>query len=103
MFSELTSTHILIFSSLLFTLGIIGVLIRRNAIIIFMSIELMLNAANINLIGFSRFLPDLTGQIFTVFVICVAAGEVAVGLAIIIALFRNKETVSVDEINLMKW
>ncbi len=93
----------MVFSILLFAIGVIGVLVRRNVIIIFMSIELMLNAANINLIGFSRFLPDLTGQIFGVFVICVAAGEVAVGLAILIALYRNKETVNVDEINLMKW
>lgn len=103
MLESLTPIHILIFSVLLFSIGVIGVLVRRNAIIIFMSIELMLNAANINLIGFSRFLPDLTGQIFAVFVICVAAGEVAVGLAILIALYRNKETVNVDEINLMKW
>jgi NADH-quinone oxidoreductase subunit K len=103
MLGSLTPMHIMIFSVILFTIGVIGVLVRRNAIIIFMSIELMLNAANINLIGFSRFLPDLTGQIFAVFVICVAAGEVAVGLAILIALYRNKETVNVDEINLMKW
>lgn len=93
----------MIFSVLLFAIGVIGVLVRRNVIIIFMSIELMFNAANINLIGFSRFLPDLTGQIFSVFVICVAAAEVAVGLAIVIALYRNKETVNVEEINLMKW
>jgi NADH-quinone oxidoreductase subunit K len=94
--------HVLIFSLLLFAIGIIGVLTRRNAIIILMSIELMLNAANINFIAFSRQLNNLMGQVFGVFTIAVAAGEVAVGLAIVLALFRNRDTVLVDQIHIMK-
>jgi NADH-quinone oxidoreductase subunit K len=94
--------HVLIFSLLLFAIGMIGVLTRRNAIIILMSIELMLNAANINLIAFSRQLNDIAGQVFGVFTIAVAAGEVAVGLAVILALFRNRDTVNVDEVHIMK-
>ena len=94
--------HILIFSFALFVIGVVGVLTRRNAIIVLMSIELMLNAANINFIAFSRLLSDLTGQIFSIFVIVTAAGEVAVGLAIIISLFRNTESINVDEITLLK-
>ena len=96
------SWHILIFSMILFTVGMLGVLTRRNAIIVLMGIELMLNSANINFIAFSRQLGDLAGQIFGIFTIVVAAGEVAVGLAIIIALFRNKDTINIDEINIMK-
>lgn len=96
------SSHIMIFSMILFTVGMLGVLTRRNAIIVLMGIELMLNSANINFIAFSRQLGDLAGQIFGVFTIVVAAGEVAVGLAIIIALFRNKDTINIDEINIMK-
>ena len=95
-------SHILVFSMLLFTIGLIGVLTRRNAIIVMMGIELMLNSANINFIAFSQKLGDLAGQIFSVFTIVVAAGEVAVGLAIIIALYRNKDTINVDEVNIMK-
>ncbi len=97
------TTHYLVLSSLVFTIGVVGVLTRRNIIIIFMSIELMLNAVNINLIAFSDRLQDLGGQVFAIFVIVVAAAEAAVGLGIIIALFRNKETVLIDEIDLMKW
>ena len=92
----------LILSAFLFVLGVIGVATRRNALIIFMSIELMLNAANINLIAFSHYLQDLTGQIFVIFVITVAAAEAAVALALIILLARNRGTVYVDEFNLMK-
>ena len=95
--------HLLILSLILVIIGIAGVLIRRNVIIILMSIELILNAANINLVAFSRQWNNLTGQIFGVFNITIAAAEVAVGLAIVIALFRNRETVNVDEMNLMKW
>lgn len=95
-------SHVLIFSFALFLIGVVGVLTRRNAIIVLMSIELMLNAANINFIAFSRLLSDLGGQIFSVFVIVTAAGEVAVGLAIILSLFRNRETVLVDEMDLLK-
>ncbi len=94
--------HVLVFSMLLFIIGLAGVLTRRNAIIVLMGIELMMNSANINFVAFSRQLGDLAGQIFSVFNIVVAAGEVAVGLAIIIALFHNKDTISIDEVNIMK-
>jgi NADH-quinone oxidoreductase subunit K len=90
-------------SSILFAIGVIGVLVRRNAIIIFMSIELMFNSINLSLISFSSFLGDVTGQILVFFIIAVAAAEAAIGLAIIIALFRNKGTVNIDEINILKW
>lgn len=95
--------YYLALSALLFSIGVIGVLTRRNAIIVFMSIELMLNAVNLTLIAFSSFLSDSTGQVFVFFVIAVAAAEAAIGLSIIIALFRNKATLNIDEINLMKW
>jgi len=94
--------HYLVLSSIVFTIGVIGVLTRRNVIIILMSIELMLNSVNLNLIAFSDHLQDLSGQVFAVFVITVAAAEAAVGLGIVIALFSNKETVNVDEIDLLK-
>ncbi len=87
----------------MFIIGSVGVLSRRNAIIILMSIELMLNGVIVTLVAFSQRLADLGGQMFALFVIAVAAAEAAVGLAIIIALFRNKGTVNVDEINLLKW
>lgn len=96
-------SYYLILSAVLFTVGVIGVLVRRNAIVIFMSIELMLNAVNLSFVAISKHLDSLDGQIFVFFVMTVAAAEVAVGLAIIINLFRNKETVNVDEINIMKW
>ena len=95
--------HLLVLSLVLLASGSARVLIRRNVIIILMSIELILNAANINFVAFSRQWQNLTGQIFGVFNITIAAAEVAVGLAIVIALFRNRETVNVDEMNLMKW
>ncbi len=95
--------HYLILSVVLFTIGVIGVLSRRNILIILMSIELMMNAVNINLIAFSSQLQDVIGQVFAVFVIVVAAAEAAVGLGIVIAMFSNKETVNVGEIDLMKW
>ncbi len=95
--------HLLVLSLVLLTIGVIGVLVRRNVIIILMSIELILNAANLNFVAFSRQWQDLTGQIWGIFNITIAAAEVAVGLAIVIALFRNRETVNVDEMNLMKW
>jgi NADH-quinone oxidoreductase subunit K len=94
--------HVLVFSLLLFAVGVLGVLTRRNAIVILMSIELMMNAANINFIMFSQRLQNLVGQVFSVFTIAVAAGEVAVGLAIVLALFRNRDTVYVDEIHIMR-
>ena len=96
-------THYLFLSTALFTVGVIGVLARRNIVIILMSIELILNAVNINLVAFSRYFQQVTGQIFAIFVITVAVAEAAVGLGILIALFRNKETVLADEVDLLKW
>jgi NADH-quinone oxidoreductase subunit K len=93
----------LILSAFLFAIGVIGVGIRRNALIIFMSIELMLNAVNLTFLAFARFLNSMDGQIIVFFVMVVAAAEVAVGLAIIITIYRNKETVDVAELNLLKW
>ena len=93
----------LILSAILFSIGVVGFLLRRNTIVIFMSIELMLNAANLALVAFSRFLHSMDGQIFVFFVMSVAAAEAAVGLAIIIAMYRTRETVNADEMNLMKW
>ena len=95
--------HYVFLSAALFTIGVIGVLTRRNVIIILISIELMLNAVNINLVAFSNQLLSVNGQAFAIFVIVDAAAEAAVGLGILIALFRNKGTVQADEINLMKW
>ncbi|MCH7638000.1 MAG: NADH-quinone oxidoreductase subunit NuoK [Bacteroidetes bacterium] len=89
-------------SAILFVIGVLGVLLRRNAIVIFLSIELMLNAANLALVAFSQTFGDVNGQILVFFVMSVAAAEAAVGLAIIIALFRNRETVNVSEINLFR-
>jgi NADH-quinone oxidoreductase subunit K len=96
-------TWYLILSGILFSIGAVGVLIRRNAIVIFMCIELMLNAVNLAFVTFSRQLDSMDGQIFVFFIMTVAAAEAAVGLAIIIAVYRNKATVNVDDINLMKW
>ena len=87
----------------MFVIGTLGVLIRRNAIVVFMCIELMLNSANLTLVAFSSYLGNSIGQIFVFFVMTVAAAEAAVGLAIIIAIFRNKLTVNIDEINIFKW
>jgi NADH-quinone oxidoreductase subunit K len=95
--------YYLLLSAILFTIGVVGVLVRRNAIIVFMSIELMLNSVNLTLVAFSSFLGDPAGQTFVFFVMAVAAAEAAVGLAIIIALFRNKQTMNVDDLNIMKW
>src|SRR5215831_9066103 len=99
----------LVIAAILFIIGIAGVLTRRNLLVIFMSIELILNAANLNFIAFSRYLQEaghgdaMAGQVFTVFIIVVAAAEAAIGLGIVIALYRNRETIWVDEIDLMKW
>lgn len=87
----------------LFTIGVIGVLTRRNIIVILMAIELILNAVNINLVAFSGWFRAVDGQIFAIFVITDAVAEAAVGLGLLIALFRNKETVNADEIDLLKW
>ena len=93
----------MLLAAALFIIGVIGVMVRRNIIIIFMSIELILNAVNINLVAFSKELENAIGQVFVVFVIAVAAAEAAVGLGIILAFDRNKETVNIDEMNLMRW
>lgn len=102
MTSALTLNHYLIVSGLLFALGIAGVIVRRNALVIFMALEMNLNAANLALVAFSKFNKIVDGQVFAFFVIAIAAAEVAVGLAIIVALFRRKQTVSVDELNSMR-
>ena len=99
----------LVIGAMLFAIGVAGVLVRRNIIVIFMSIELILNAANLNFIAFSRYLQDtgsmnaVAGQVFTVFIIVVAAAEAAIGLGLVIALYRNRETIFVDKIDLLKW
>ena len=97
--------HYLILSAVLFAIGLYGALAKRNAIIILMSIELMLNAVNITMVAFSRYIGPtlLTGQVFAIFIIVVAAAEATVGLAIIIAIYRNRETIDATEVNLMKW
>jgi len=96
-------SYYLILSAILFTLGALGVLIRRNALVMFMSVEMMLNAVNLTLVTYSRFLGDVAGQVSVLLVMAVAAAEVAVGLAIIVSLFRHKETTDVDEMDLLKW
>ena len=95
--------HYVVVSLLLFTTGVIGVLTRRNVIIILMSIELILNAVNINLVAFSHHLASLDGQIFAIFIITDAAAEAAIGLGIIIAFFRNRQTLLADEMDLLRW
>ena len=97
------TSYYLFLSAILFAIGVTGVLTRRNMIVIFMCIELMLNAVNLTFVAFARQLGQGDGQVFVFFVMAVAAAEVAVGLAIIIALFRNRETVDVAEVNLLKW
>ena len=96
---------VLFFSAALFGIGVYGVLARRNAVLVLMSIELMLNAVNVNLVAFSQQLQDalVAGQVFTLFVITVAAAEVGIGLAIVILIFRNRETINVDEVSLLRW
>ncbi|MGH2703965.1 MAG: NADH-quinone oxidoreductase subunit NuoK [Actinomycetota bacterium] len=96
---------VLLLSSFLFSVGVYGVLARRNAVLVLMSVELMLNAVNINLVAFNLLLREarLIGQIFALFIITVAAAELGVGLAIIILIYRNRTTVSIDEVSLMKW
>jgi NADH-quinone oxidoreductase subunit K len=96
-------SHTLILGAVLFSIGVLGVFIRRNAIVIFMCIELMLNAVNLTFIGIARSLNSLDGQVIVFFVMTVAAAEAAIGLAIILSLFRTKETINVDEVNLMRW
>lgn len=95
--------YYLILSAIIFSIGCIGVLTRRNIIIIFISIEMMLNAVNLTFVAFSSFLGDSAGQIFVFFIMALAAAEAAVGLAIVLALYRNKQTIYIDEVNVMKW
>ncbi len=95
--------YFLVLSALLFSIGVYGVLARQNAVLVLLSIELMLNAVNINLLTFSALFQQAAGQVFALFVIAVAAAEVGVGLAIVILIFRNRSTVDVDEMSLMKW
>ncbi|MEG8947103.1 NADH-quinone oxidoreductase subunit NuoK [Rosettibacter firmus] len=101
--SSIPIEYYLILSAFMFIVGVTGVLIRRNAIVVFMCIELMLNSANLALVTFSSYIGNPIGQVFVFFVMTVAAAEAAVGLAIIIAIFRNKLTVNIDEINIFKW
>ncbi len=97
------SSFYLILSAILFTVGVVGVLTRRNAIVILMCIELMLNSVNLTFVAFSRYLASMTGQVFVLMTVAVAAAEVAVGLGMIIALYRQKKTADVDDINILKW
>ncbi len=99
----ITPAYYMTLSAALFMIGVAGVLTRRNVVIVLMSIELMLNAVNINLIAFSNHWQNAVGQVFAIFVIAVAAAEAAVGLGIILAFYRNKETVNIDEMTIMKW
>lgn len=96
-------THCLILSALLFTIGAIGVIVKKNVIAIFLCIELMLNAVNLTFVAFSKYLNQVDGQIFVFFVMVVAAAEAAVGLAIAMVLYRNRKTLSVDDADIMKW
>jgi len=98
-------THYLALSAILFSIGFYGIIVRRNAIAILMSLELMFNAVNINLVAFNRFVTpaELTGQIFAMFVIVIAAAEATVGLAIVILIYRNWRSIDADRVNLMKW
>jgi NADH-quinone oxidoreductase subunit K len=98
----ITLSHYLVLSAILFTIGVTGVLMRRNVIIILLSIELMLTAVNINFIAFSHYMENPVGQVFVFFVMTIAAAEATLGLAIVVALYRNLETINVDEINQMK-
>ena len=104
-----TIGNFLMLSALMFAIGVAGVLSRRNVVVIFMSIELILNAVNLNLVAFSRYwelqgaIAPHSGQVFALFVIVVAAAEAVVGLAVVVAFYRNRETVAVDEIDLLKW
>ena len=95
--------HFLILSAILFSIGLYGALAKRNAVVILMCIEIMLNAVNIAMVAFSRYNHIITGQVFAIFIMVVAAAEVAVGLAIIITIYRSRETVDVEKIDLMKW
>jgi NADH-quinone oxidoreductase subunit K len=96
-------SHVLALSAVLFTMGVVGVLIRRSALVVFMSIEIMLNAANLAFVAMARDVGRMDGQVFAFFVMAVAAAEAAVGLAVIVAVFRRRRTTDVDHVALMKW
>jgi NADH-quinone oxidoreductase subunit K len=98
----ITSTYYLVLATLLFTIGAVGLLVRRNTLVMFMCIELMLNAANLTFVSFAHALNDITGQVIVFFTLVVAAAEVAVGLAIIVAIFRRRQSVSADDVDLLK-
>jgi NADH-quinone oxidoreductase subunit K len=101
--TPVTTLHYIVLSAALFLIGTLGVLTRRNIVIILMSIELILNAVNINLIAFSKYFGQVHGQVFAIFVIAIAVAEAAVGLGILIAMFRNRGTILADEVDLLKW
>jgi len=96
-------SHVLVLSALLFGIGVLGVMLRRNVIVIFMSIELLLNAVNLSFVGFARTMDSMTGVIFIFFIIVVAAAEAVVGLSIILSIYRTRKTLNIDEFNLLKW
>jgi NADH-quinone oxidoreductase subunit K len=100
---QVQTEHYLALSAILFTIGTVGVLIKRNPIVIFMCIELMLNAVNLTFIALGRHFGHMNGQMYVIFVMAVAAAEVAIGLGIIVAIFRTKETINIDEVNLLKY
>jgi NADH-quinone oxidoreductase subunit K len=103
MLAGIGTQHFLVLSAILFTIGVIGVLVKRNPIVIFMCIELMLNAANLAMVALGRHFGQTNGQMYVIFSLAVAAAEVSVGLGIIVAIFRSKETINIDEVNLMKY
>ena len=100
---EIPIEYYLLLSAFMFIVGVVGVLTRRNTIVVFMSIEWIVNSANLTMVAFSSYLGNSVGQLFVFFVMIVAAAEAAIGLAIIIAMFRNKKTLNIDEINILKW
>jgi NADH-quinone oxidoreductase subunit K len=100
---DLNPNHIVVLSGLLFFIGLVGFVVRRNLIVMLIALELMLNAVNLNMVGFSYLLNDWNGQMFTIFIISIAACEAAIGLGIIIALYRHAANVDVDEVSLMRW
>jgi NADH-quinone oxidoreductase subunit K len=101
--TPITANHYLVLGALLFTIGAVGLLVRRNTLVMFMCVELMLNAVNLTFVTFAKALNDVTGQVLVFFVLVVAAAEVAVGLAIIVAIFRLRRRLSIDDLSLMKW
>jgi NADH-quinone oxidoreductase subunit K len=103
MINAIPVDYYLVVSAVLFTIGVVGVLVRRNAIVMFMCIELMLNAVNLTLVAYSNRFASVEGQIFVFFVMAVAAAEAAVGLAIILAVYRKRQSTNVDDVNLLKW